>query len=93
MSILGDIACVVPPAEGHFDLSGYDNVVDAVVGIITRHPMREDELLKALSRWSSADVNATLRKLENSGKAQVIERYGCRFWSATAAHYPEQTKR
>ena len=44
ISILGDAAEVVHPAEGSFDLSGYGNVVDAVVGIITRHPMRQDEL-------------------------------------------------
>jgi len=88
MSILGDVARVVHPVEGNFDLSGYDNMVDAVVGIITRHPMREDELLKALSRESPADVESTLQELETSGKAQVIERYGCRFWSAAPSRYP-----
>lgn len=92
LSTLGEVARVVHPAEGYFDLGGYDNVVDAVIGIITRHPMREDELLKALSRWSSADVNATLRELENSGRAQVIERYSCRFWSAVSAHFPDRIK-
>ena len=67
------------------------HAVDAVIGIITRHPMREDELRKALSHWSSADVDSTLQELEQSGRAQVIERYGCRFWSAGSAHYPNQT--
>ena len=90
MSILGKVARVVHPAEGHFDLRGYDNAVDAVIGIITRHPMREDELRKTLSRWSSADVDVTLQTLEHSGRAQVIERYGCRFWSAGSAHYPDR---
>ena len=37
-AILGDIATVVHPVEGSFDLSGYDSVVDAVIAIITRHP-------------------------------------------------------
>ena len=90
MSILGEVARVVHPAEGHFDLGGYDNVADAVIGIITRHPMREDELRKALSRWPSADVDATLQTLEHSGRAQVIERYGYRFWSTGSAHYPDR---
>lgn len=90
MSILGEVARVMHPAEGHFDLSGYENIVDAVIGIITRHPMREDELRKAPSRWSSMDVDATLQELEQSGRAQVIERYGCRFWSAGSAHYPDR---
>jgi len=38
LSILGSIAEVLHPAEGEFDPSGYENVVDAIVGIITRHP-------------------------------------------------------
>lgn len=92
MSILGEVARVVHPADGSFDLSGYDNVVDAVIGIITRHPMREDELRKALSRWSSKDIETTLQELEHSGKAQVIERYGCRFWSAAPSHYPDEAQ-
>lgn len=89
MGILGGIARVVHPAEGHFDLDGCDNLVDAIIGIITRHPMREEELRKALSRWSSSDVDLTFQALEQSGRAQVIERYGFRFWSARSAHYPQ----
>ncbi|MFZ5821996.1 MAG: radical SAM protein [Chloroflexota bacterium] len=92
MSILGEVARVVHPAEGHFDLGGYANVVDAVIGIVTRHPMREDELRKALSRWSSADVDSTFQALEYSGRAQVVERYGCRFWSASPSHYPDEAQ-
>jgi len=54
-----------------------------------RHPMREDELRASLNRWSSNDVNETLKELENSRQAQVVERYGYHFWSASPAHYPE----
>lgn len=92
MSILGEVARVAHPAEGHFDLGGYDNVVDAVIGIITRHPMREDELRNALSRWPSVEVDSILRELEQSGKAQLLERYGRKFWSSASAHYPAQTR-
>ena len=88
MSILGNIAKVVHPAEGGFDLSGYDNIMDAVIGIITRHPMREEDLLKTLERWAPGEVNATLGDLEKSGRAQVVERYGIRFWSAASTRHP-----
>jgi len=40
-AVLGDIAKIVTPIQGEFDLSGYENIADAVVGIVTRHPMRE----------------------------------------------------
>ena len=88
MAILGNIAEVVHPAEGSFDLSGYDNVMDAVVGIITRHPMRQEELEHTLSRWSSGLVKQALADLTASGRVQVVERYGMRFWSASPSRYP-----
>ena len=89
LSIFGDIAEVVHAAEGGFDLSGYDDVVDAVVSIITRHPMRLEELERALERWSPGQVRLALADLKASGKAQVVERNGVCFWSASPSIYPD----
>lgn len=89
-AILGDVAHVVQPAEGTFDLSGCNNLTDAIIGIITRHPMREAELRHALERWSPGQVDEALAELAASGRAQVIERYGVRFWSAAASRYPDE---
>ncbi len=89
VAILGDAARVVVPAAGTFDLSGDALVVEAVIGIITRHPMRQEELERALNRRTPGQVGETLAALEASGKAQVVERYGVRFWSAARAHYPD----
>jgi len=86
-AILGNIARVIHPASGSFDLSGAESLVDAVVGIITRHPMREEELVETLKHYSPTEVVITLSALEKSGKAQVVERYGTRFWSASSARY------
>jgi wyosine [tRNA(Phe)-imidazoG37] synthetase (radical SAM superfamily) len=91
-AILGDVARVVHPASGSFDLSGAESLVDAVIGIITRHPMREDELVETLKRFSPEKVSAVLKALEKSGKAQVVERFGVRFWSASPAYYPSEPK-
>ncbi len=92
VAILGDVAQIVHPAEGDFDLSGCDTVVEAIVSIITRHPMREDELARALERWTSGQVQEALEALALSGKAQVVERYGARFWSASASRYPDEAR-
>ena len=54
--------------------------------------MREDELVTTLNRWPRTDVNKTLKDLEDSGKAQVVERYGCRFWSAAPSVYPDKAQ-
>ncbi len=88
-AILGKIAKVIPPAKGLFDLGGNENLVDSIVGIITRHPMHETDLIETLSRFSEKDVLETLRELEKSGKAQIVNRYGVRFWSASPSIFPQ----
>lgn len=95
-AILGTVARVIHPAHGTFDLSSYDDgpeaLTDAVVGIITRHPMSEEDLLEALERWSPGKVREALADLEASGRAQVVRRYGMRFWSAAPSHYPGESE-
>lgn len=90
ISIFGSIAEVVHPAEGNFDLGGYQNVVDAIVEIITRHPMRQDELEQTLNRWSPEQVGKALADLKASGRAQIVERLGFHFWSAAPSMYPDE---
>jgi len=86
-AILGKIAKIILPAEGTFDLSGDENLVEAIMGIITRHPMKDAELEDALSKWSSEDVRDTLSQLAESGRTQIVVRQGLRFWSASDAYY------
>jgi wyosine [tRNA(Phe)-imidazoG37] synthetase (radical SAM superfamily) len=91
-AILGDIAEIVHPAEGTFDLSGYDNVLDAIIGIITRHPMRQEQIEKTLTQWAPEQVGQSLAELEASNRAQIVNRYGARFWSASPSHYPIESQ-
>jgi len=63
--------------------------VDAIVAIITRHPMRQEQLEETLARWTPGKVRRALADLEAGGQAQIIDRYGIRFWSAAPAHFPE----
>ena len=88
ISILGKSAEVVHPAQGSFELDEFGGLAEAIIGIITRHPMRQDELELTLNRWSPEKVETTLAELENSGKVQIVERYGTRFWSTVQACYP-----
>ena len=55
-SILGDIASVVHPATGPFDLSSDGSLVDALIGVITRHPMSENDLIHILRHYSPEEV-------------------------------------
>jgi wyosine [tRNA(Phe)-imidazoG37] synthetase (radical SAM superfamily) len=89
-AIFGNIARVIHPAEGSFDLSGYETVVEAIIGIITRHPMRQEELERTLARWTPDRVSEALAELAAGGRAQMVERLGVRFWSAAPSLYPDE---
>ena len=85
--ILGSVAKIILPAKGSFDLSSDENLLESIVGVITRHPMKESELVDALSKWSSEEVRDTLKQLAESGRAQRVTRGGVQFWSASEAYY------
>jgi len=92
-ALLGGVARVIHPAEGVFDLTGYASVGEAIVGIITRHPMLEDDLVRTLARWTPAQVREALTDLETCGSARVVVRYGRRFWTSAAARYGKPQKK
>ena len=86
-AILGEVAHVLSPAQGEFDLRGCENVNEAILSIIMRHPMREDDLFSSLQHWPDEDVRRILEDLSKSGRAQLIIRYGVRFWTASGTTY------
>ena len=67
--ILGDTSTVFHSTLGSFDLSGCNTVVEAIIDIITRHPMRQEELERALGHWTPGQVQEALSELEASGQA------------------------
>jgi wyosine [tRNA(Phe)-imidazoG37] synthetase (radical SAM superfamily) len=87
-SILGGKARVVLPVAGGFGLDSRSSAADAVLEIITRHPMSEQELVGALcGRCPGIDVERALVELAENERAQVVERGGQRFWSAAEYRY------
>jgi wyosine [tRNA(Phe)-imidazoG37] synthetase (radical SAM superfamily) len=89
-TIFGDVAQVVRPSiEGEQVTTGND-LATTVLSIITRHPMQEKELLVLLGCRSPREVRITLDNLAGSGKAQVVERYGARFWCAAGTHFSRE---
>lgn len=89
-AILGDIAEVVHPAADSFDLSSYDSVVEAAINIITRHPMSQAQLLRALQRWSPGQIGAALHELAAGGRARTVVRHGTHFWTAVDSRFPAE---
>lgn len=91
-TIFEKFARVIDPSTGSFDLGEDDNLTDAILDIITRHPMKETEIIDALSKKPRVNNQDVLDSLEVSGKAQVVVRFGVRYWSASPSFYPEDRK-
>ncbi|MGW8318576.1 MAG: radical SAM protein [Candidatus Promineifilaceae bacterium] len=90
MAILGQCATIIHPAQGTFDVGGYESIVEAIIGIVTRHPMSQADVEQVIGQWAPERLDETLAELAASGRAQLVERYGTMFWSATPAHYPDE---
>jgi hypothetical protein len=86
-AILGTLARILPPMPEGVDLPASEDLIDAVIGVISRHPMEEEDLVRTLEQWKPGDVCEVLGKLDASGCAQVVTRFGRRFWSASGARY------
>ncbi len=85
--ILGQRARLIAETSGEFDMSSERNVTDALLSILTRHPMREKDLLETLQKWTPGHEAQTLETLQTTGQVQLIERRGIRFWGTGQAHY------
>jgi wyosine [tRNA(Phe)-imidazoG37] synthetase (radical SAM superfamily) len=81
-AVLGPIAHLVHPYSNGIDVSDYATPAEAILGIVTRHPMSEDQLAHLLARWAPAEIAAALALLQNGGQVNAVDRLGTRFWSA-----------
>lgn len=87
-ALLGPVAQVVHPYTNGIDVSDYATPAEAVLGIITRHPMSEAQLDALLARWTPGEIADALAQLASAGQASTVERLGTRFWTATPAVFP-----
>jgi wyosine [tRNA(Phe)-imidazoG37] synthetase (radical SAM superfamily) len=86
VATLGNAARLIPPQADTAKPAGTD-VADAVLAVISRHPLRDEEILSALARWSPAEIDEALALLRDRGAVQVVSRFGQRFWSHAGSHY------
>nr|QNO54978.1 GTP 3',8-cyclase [Methanosarcinales archaeon ANME-1 ERB7] len=83
-AILGDVNVVDITAEetGEFSIEGFTNPEDAILAIIKRHPMREEQVIETLKKFvvEERDVHDSLKRLEGSGKIKKVEYRKKVFW-------------
>jgi len=80
---------VLTPAQGDFDLSGSENIEEAILSLVARHPMREDDLINSMHSPSTKEASNILMNLAKSGRAKIIKRYGTRFWTTSGTKYAD----
>jgi len=86
----GSIAEVLQPIEVNMETGLDGELEEAVLRIVSRHPLQEIEVIRSLERWVPGRVPETLAALTGSGKIKIIERYGKRFWCAADTQFPDQ---
>lgn len=86
-AILGACATVVHPAGNGFDLSGHDSPLEALLAILVRHPMSEEQVERALAHSAPHEAEQVFSRLETCGRARRIERHGMRFWTASEQRF------
>lgn len=84
-AVLGPIAQIVHPFTNGVRVSDYATPGEAIISIVTRHPMSQPQLVAALSVWTPAEVTAALAELAQAGVIRPVERLGVRFWAAAGA--------
>lgn len=91
-AILGSVARVPRPVEMDVQSGVDEGLVHAVLAIVRRHPMQEDELVRNLARWMPGRVVETLRSLADGGGIKTVERHGRIFWCAAGTRFPDQKR-
>jgi wyosine [tRNA(Phe)-imidazoG37] synthetase (radical SAM superfamily) len=87
-AILGSIAHIVHPFLLDVHSTDYASPTEAVVSIVTRHPMNLTQLTSTLDCWSPEQVESAIAALEQAGTIRPVNRLGIRFWAASGSVFP-----
>ncbi|NTW11587.1 MAG: radical SAM protein, partial [Chlorobiaceae bacterium] len=83
IAIFSDVAPVVHPSKGVMDLSGAADILQAVTAIVSRHPVQQRELQKALENCFPGDRNKaseSMNALLESGRFSIVDHNGEPYW-------------
>lgn len=90
-ALLGQVAHIVHPFSNGIHASDYASPDEAIVGIVTRHPMSLAQLIATLNAWTDDEVSDALARLEQAGAIRPVDRLGARFWAAATSVFPTRT--
>jgi len=83
-AILSDLTVVAITAEeqGAFSMGGFATPEEAILAILRRHPMREEQVIETLTNFAVPEgaVQESLSRLEKSGKIKKVSYREKIFW-------------
>jgi len=94
-AILSDVNVIVDiiaEEKGEFSIAGFTNPEDAILAIIRRHPMREEQVTETFKKFTleDEDVHDGIKRLEKSGKIKKVEYRNKVFWLTEDAKRSER---
>jgi wyosine [tRNA(Phe)-imidazoG37] synthetase (radical SAM superfamily) len=87
-STLGSAATVLHPAETILHLTDSESAADTLLGILSRHPMSNAQLHRAMAHWEPSRASAFLDSLAASPRVKKTIRHGETFWVSREAVFP-----
>jgi wyosine [tRNA(Phe)-imidazoG37] synthetase (radical SAM superfamily) len=88
--ILGKVARAAHEGFTPLTIKTGVSLPETILDLITRHPVAQDDLENALGGWQPAEVRSVLVKLQTSGVAKIVCRFGRRYWSSAGARFSGQ---
>ncbi len=86
-ALLGAAAPAPASPAAAWDLMPDDELRQAILALVTRHPMSDDEVSALAGANGAQRVSAALQRLEEDGAIRSIVRHGRMAWSNAAARY------
>jgi len=83
ITILSEVATVVHPLKGSMDLRNAPDLLEAVTAIVSRHPVQQRELQKAVADCSPNDrakADEVMQELFATGRFKLVEHNGESYW-------------
>ncbi len=83
IAILSEVTTVVHPLKGNMDLRSASDLLEAVTAIISRHPVQQRELQKAIADCFPDENNKAsevMQKMLVTGQFKLVEHGGEPYW-------------
>ncbi|NTV17568.1 MAG: radical SAM protein [Chlorobiaceae bacterium] len=83
ITILSEVTTVVHPVKGFMDLRNASDLLEAVSAIVTRHPVQQRELQKAIADCFPAESDkaaSVMQEMLATGRFRLVEHDGEPYW-------------